>query len=40
MVYQMMSADIQRINPVDFFDLLKKQIGVWDTYKHINYLNR
>jgi hypothetical protein len=28
MVYQMMSADIQRINPVDFFDLLKKQIGV------------
>jgi hypothetical protein len=28
MVYQMMSSDIQRINPVDFFDLLKKQIGV------------
>jgi len=28
MVYQMMSADIQRLNPVDFFDLLKKQIGV------------
>ena len=28
MVYQMMSDDIQRINPVDFFDLLKKQIGV------------
>ena len=28
MVYQMMSNDIQRINPVDFFDLLKKQIGV------------
>ena len=28
MVYQMMSADIQRMNPVDFFDLLKKQIGV------------
>jgi hypothetical protein len=30
MVYQMMSADIQRINPIDFFDLLKKQIGVWN----------
>ena len=28
MVYQMMSNDIQRTNPVDFFDLLKKQIGV------------
>ena len=28
MVYQMMSGDIQRMNPVDFFDLLKKQIGV------------
>ena len=28
MVYQMMSDDIQRLNPVDFFDLLKKQIGV------------
>ncbi len=28
MVYQMMSADIRRLNPVDFFDLLKKQIGV------------
>jgi hypothetical protein len=28
MVYQMMSSDIQRLNPVDFFDLLKKQIGV------------
>ena len=28
MVYQMMSDDIQRVNPVDFFDLLKKQIGV------------
>ena len=28
MVYQMMSRDIQRLNPVDFFDLLKKQIGV------------
>ncbi len=28
MVYRMMSSDIQRLNPVDFFDLLKKQIGV------------
>lgn len=28
MVYQMMSDDIQRINPVDIFDLFKKQIGV------------
>lgn len=28
MVYQMMSGDIQRLNPTDFFDLLKKQIGV------------
>jgi len=28
MVYQMMSGDIQRMNPIDFFDLLKKQIGV------------
>jgi len=28
MVYQMMTSDIRRINPVDFFDLLKKQIGV------------
>lgn len=27
-VYQMMSLDIERLNPVDFFDLLKKQIGV------------
>ena len=28
MVYRMMSNDIQRLNPTDFFDLLKKQIGV------------
>jgi hypothetical protein len=28
MVYRMMSDDIQRINPVDIFDLFKKQIGV------------
>lgn len=28
MVYQMMTNDIMRLNPVDFFDLLKKQIGV------------
>lgn len=28
MVYQMMSDDIQRLNPVDLFDLFKKQIGV------------
>ena len=28
MVYGMMSDDIQRINPIDFFDLLKKQIGI------------
>lgn len=28
MVYRMMTGDIQRLNPVDFFDLLKKQIGV------------
>jgi hypothetical protein len=28
MVYRMMSNDIERLNPVDFFDLLKKQIGV------------
>jgi len=28
MVYRMMSDDIQRLNPVDFIDLLKKQIGV------------
>jgi hypothetical protein len=27
MVYRMMSNDIERLNPVDFFDLLKKQIG-------------
>jgi hypothetical protein len=26
MVYQMMTNDIQRLNPVDFIDLLKKQI--------------
>lgn len=28
MVYRMMTSDIQRLNPEDFFDLLKKQIGV------------
>ena len=28
MVYQMMTNDINRLNPVDFFDLLKKQMGV------------
>ena len=28
MVFRMMSNDIQRLNPTDFFDLLKKQIGV------------
>ncbi len=28
MVYQMMTNDIMRLNPVDFFDLLKKQMGV------------
>jgi hypothetical protein len=28
MVYRMMSNDIQRLNPTNFFDLLKKQIGV------------
>lgn len=28
MVYKMMSEDIRRLNPIDFFDLLKKQIGV------------
>ena len=27
MVYQMMTNDINRLNPFDFFDLLKKQIG-------------
>ena len=26
MVYQMMKDDISRLNPEDFFDLLKKQI--------------
>lgn len=26
MVYRMMSSDIQRLNPVDFIDLLKRQI--------------
>ena len=28
MVYQMMTSDIERLQPTDFFDLLKKQIGV------------
>jgi hypothetical protein len=28
MVYRMMSSDIMRLQPTDFFDLLKKQIGV------------
>ena len=26
MVYRMMKKDIERLNPTDFFDLLKKQI--------------
>ena len=29
MVYQMMTNDISRLNPVDFIDLLKKQI-LWN----------
>jgi hypothetical protein len=29
MVYQMMTNDIRRLNPVDFIDLLKKQI-LWN----------
>jgi hypothetical protein len=37
MVYQMMTNDIQRLNPVDFIDLLKKQI-LWNIWIHINYL--
>ncbi len=28
MVYRMMSSDIMRLQPTDFFDLLKKQIGI------------
>jgi len=27
MVYRMMTGDIEKLNPVDFIDLLKKQIG-------------